>query len=91
MTERQPFIEGAVVLPFQLAEAPIVFDRLNLVKMPFLDIVNAHELQIVRSAQVKLSSGADSRKVFKLVRECLTNLVIGIGEVKLPHLLEVCD
>ena len=46
-TECKPLIEGAVVLPLQLAEAPIVFHRLDFIKMPFLDIVNAHELQIV--------------------------------------------
>ena len=90
-TECKPLIEGAVVLPLQLAEAPIVFDRLNFVKMPFLDVVNAHELQIVRPTQVKFSPGADSRKILKLAKHCFANLILGVNLVKLPDIFQVTD
>ena len=39
---------------------------------------------------VKLSAGADRRKVLELVRQCLTDLILRINRVKLPHLLQIC-
>ena len=57
--------------------------------MPLLDIINLHELQVMRSAQIKLPSRVDSRKILELTKHCFANLVLRINLVELPDILQI--
>lgn len=78
-----------VILTFQLTEAPIVFDRLNFIKVPFVNVFDPHELQIVRPAQEKFSARADCWKILELGKRCFPNLIMRIDGVESPHEFQI--
>ena len=63
----------------------------NLIKMALVNIVNTHEFQIVRPAQVELPPSAYSGKILELANHCFANLIFGINPIKLSDIFQIAN
>ena len=72
-------------MPLQFTQTPVIFYGCNFVKMTLIYIIYPHEFQVMRPAKIEFSTCVDSRQIIKLGKQCFSNLIVLINNIKIPY------